>query len=57
MARIVTQTIEIKLSQLVKDADISMKSAISPDLIPNLETVVQQLVDTGIIVEVNEINN
>jgi hypothetical protein len=55
MAKIIKQTIQIELSQLVKDDAPDGMNAITDDLLSNLEAVTQELVGSGIVVEVNEI--
>jgi hypothetical protein len=54
MAKIITQTIEIKLSKIYKDDTVTLSNAITEELIQTLETVVQELVDPDILVEVEE---
>ena len=55
MAKIIKQTIVIELSQLVKDDAPFGMDAVAQDLMDNLEAVTQELVGTGIIVEVSEL--
>ncbi len=54
MAKIVTQTVEIKLSRLVKDDVEDVASLTTSDLITNLEVVTQELVGKEVIVEITE---
>jgi hypothetical protein len=55
MAKIVKQTILIELNQLVKDDAPDGMNAVTPDLLTSLEAVTQELVGSGIVVEVNEL--
>ena len=55
MAKIVKQTVLIKLSQLVKDDVADTMDVVIADLMVNLEAVTQELVGSGIIVEVSEV--
>jgi len=55
MAKIVKQTILIELNQLVKDDAPDGMNAVTSDLLTSLEAVTQELVGSGIVVEVNEL--
>ena len=55
MAKIVTQTILIELSQIVKNDESNTVNLINDDLKSSLEAVTQELVGQGVIVEVSEI--
>jgi hypothetical protein len=55
MAKIIKQTIVIDLSQLVKDDAPLGMDVITDDLLSSLEAVTQELVGSGVVVEVNEI--
>lgn len=55
MAKIVTQTILIELSQLVKNDDTDTINLVTHDLKSSLEAVTQELVGSGVVVEVSEI--
>jgi hypothetical protein len=55
MAKIVKQTVLIELSQLVKDDAADTMDVVIADLMVNLEAVTQELVGSGIIVEVSEV--
>ena len=53
MAKIHEEIIIIKLSRLVKETD-QPASAVSEDLISNLTAVMEELVGSGIIVEIEQ---
>lgn len=53
MAKILEETIKIKLSKLIKNSESSM-SLTTDELVTNLESIVQELVDETIIVEVEK---
>lgn len=55
MAKIIEQTIAIRLSKLGRNSDSDAQNLISPDTIATLEQVVQELVgaDSGVIVELD----
>lgn len=53
MAKIHEEIVVIKLSKLVKDTD-DTNTLINDDIIVNLEAVAQELVGTGVIVEVEK---
>ena len=54
MAKIQTESIVITFSRLIKDTDGEAETAMAqPDVIVALEQVAQELVGSGIIVEVN----
>jgi hypothetical protein len=53
MAKIIEQQVLITLSTLVKD-DVESVKLIDNDFVNNIEVVVQELVDKGIVVEVKE---
>lgn len=53
MAKIIEELIIIKLSRLVKDNERQLESTASEELLTSLETVVQELVGSDIIVEVS----
>jgi len=53
MAKIYTESIVITLSKLVKETD-QPASAVSEDLIVSLTAVVEELVGSGIVVEVEQ---
>lgn len=53
MAKIIEELIIIKLSRLVKDNDRQLESTASEEVLTSLETVVQELVGSDIIVEVS----
>jgi hypothetical protein len=55
MAKIIKQTVVIELSQLVKDDASDNMDVVNNDLLSSLEAVTQELVGSGIIVEVNEL--
>jgi len=55
VAKIVTQTILIELSQLVKNDASDDIDLVITDLMSNLEAVTQELVGGSIIVEVSEL--
>ena len=50
MAKILEQTLTIKLSKLVKDDDYSKVS--TEDLVASLESIVQELVGSNIVIEI-----
>ena len=54
MASIHEEVIVIKLSKLVKSADENTAPISDAGLVSNLETIVQELVGTGVIVEVEQ---
>jgi hypothetical protein len=56
MAQIVTQTIIIELSQLIKNSDKQSENLITDDLKSSLEAVTQELVGQGVVVEVSKLN-
>lgn len=56
MAKVVTQVIQIELSQLVKDSTADVTNMVTDDLLTNLEVVAQELAGSGVIVEAKEIN-
>jgi hypothetical protein len=56
MAKVVTQVIQIELSQLVKDSTAEVANMVTEDLLTNLEVVAQELAGSGVIVEAKEIN-
>ena len=51
MAKIQEQVIVVKLSKLVKDGDSSGIN-ITDDLVQSIEAIAQELVESGVIVEV-----
>jgi len=51
MARIITETVSITLSRLVKDSDQPADSLVSEEVLSALEQVSQELVGSGVIVE------
>lgn len=53
MAKIHEEIIVIKLSRLVKETD-QPASAVSADLISNLTAVMEELVGSGIVVEIEQ---
>lgn len=55
MAKIIKQTVVIELSQLVKDDASDNMDVVNNDLLSSLEAVTQELVGSGIIIEVNEL--
>ena len=55
MAKINEQTLVITVSQLVKDDAADTMDVVIADLMVNLEAVTQELVGSGIIVEVSEV--
>lgn len=52
MAKIIEDVLVIKFSSLVKDGAAEQTTCISEDLIAALEQVAQELVGTGVVVEV-----
>jgi hypothetical protein len=52
MAKIIEDVLVIKFSSLVKDGAAEQTTCISGDLIAALEQVAQELVGTGVVVEV-----
>jgi hypothetical protein len=53
MPKIQSETIEIVLSKLVRNSDSTdSNNLISPEILATLESVVQELVGEGIVVEV-----
>lgn len=52
MAKIQSQNIVITLSRLVKDTDERTEYTISAEIVSALEQVLQELVETGTVVEV-----
>lgn len=54
MAKIAQQEIVIKLSTLIKDTEEDVANMVTEDLLNSLEVVAQELVGTGVIVEVSE---
>jgi hypothetical protein len=50
MAKIQQETLTLKLSKLVRDSD-SEESILTPDLIEQVEQIVQELVGKDVIVE------
>ena len=52
MAKIVEEIIVIKLSKLVKDSEKGAEQLVTADTLTGLEAVVQELVNSDIIVEV-----
>ena len=52
MAKVIEKNVVIKLSQLVKGTDTGAID--TSELVANLEPIVQELVGSGIIVEVEE---
>lgn len=54
MPKIQSETVEITLSKLIKNSDDPSQSNLVPvDLLTTLESVAQELVGDGIVVEVN----
>jgi hypothetical protein len=53
MAKIVEEVIVIKLSRITKEGT-KVESAITEELVTTLETVAQELVGEGIVVEVTD---
>lgn len=51
MAKIVEEVIVIKLSRIVKDGSAEETSSVSPELLLTLETVAQELLGSGVVVE------
>jgi len=52
MAHIDEENIVIKLSELIKDGECEKTTYINDELLATIETVVQELVPAGIVVEV-----
>lgn len=55
MAKIQTKTIVVKLNKIVKNGDTATFD-VSPDIAKTLEEVAQEMCDSSIIVEVEEID-
>jgi hypothetical protein len=54
MAKIAEEIVVIKLSKLVKDSEIDSVQLINAETLANLEVVAQELVGTGVIVEIEK---
>ena len=54
MARIIEQTVVVRLSKLVRDNDIDMVSIVNEDMVKTIEEAVQNLVSDIVIVEAEE---
>lgn len=52
MAKIHEELVVIKLSKLIKDSEHGAESTVSPDVVANLEVLVQELVGNGVVVEI-----
>jgi hypothetical protein len=53
MAKIVEETIVIKVSHIVKDKNAKETTLVTNDIVANLEAIVQELVGDGAVVEVD----
>ena len=56
MAKIVSQTFVVTVSQIARDTD-AHGALVGDDFVPNLEAVVQELVGTASVVEVVGVSN
>ena len=54
MAKIIEEVIVIKFSKIVKDTDSVDNKIAGPDVATALEQVAQELVDQGVVVEVDQ---
>ena len=54
MARVIEQTVVVRLSKLVRDNDLDMVSIVNEDMVKNIEEAVQNLVSDIVIVEAEE---
>ena len=54
MAKIQEEIVVIRLSKLIKNTDVDDNTLTNADFINNLEAIVQELLDSGVIVEVEK---
>ena len=54
MAKIIEETITIKVSKLVKDSDAKSAEFASADILVNLEAIAQELFGADVIVEIEK---